>query len=117
MIFSAGDIKNHKNKTRRGYLGPNRSGFMTYGRRNFPGNDVMRILCRMVKNECEWVIIDTDGCNWVQIHGVEGKTRQKESKMYAKDMFCNAWVGQNTHNVHTDNCCVQGRWAGGTNGK
>ena len=49
MIFSAGDIKNHKNKTRRGYLGPNRSRFMTNGRRNFPGHDVMRILCRMVK--------------------------------------------------------------------
>ena len=79
MIFSAGDIEKHKNKTRRGYLGPNRSRFMTYGRRNFPGHDVMRILCRMVKNECEWVIIDTDGCNWVQIHGIEGKTRQKES--------------------------------------
>ena len=49
VLWGAGGTGGHENKASRGHLGPNRSGFGSYDRGNFPGHDVLWFLPKMVK--------------------------------------------------------------------
>ena len=66
----------HKNKVIRGHLGSRRSVFVSYGRGNFPGHDVLGGYAKTGTDGCRWVNIDADGCSGACGH--EGNAKQQK---------------------------------------
>ena len=87
-------------KTRQaGCIGPKRAGFGFYGRGNFPGHDVFWFLPKILKIECRWMQIGSDGCNRVYGHGQEQKQDKNRAKWASRTCFLVYAQGQKMHHV------------------
>ena len=92
----------HNNKASEGHLGSCRSGLGRYGRGNFPGHDVLWVLSEMLKIECGWVHIGSNGWDRVYSHGERGKKDKESPEWVIRTCFVMHARGDKTQEVDSD---------------